>query len=280
MSSPPLRLPSPGDTLAEEAVALIRERTDLVPAAGVVLGSGLGEALGGLEEVAGLSYEDLPGFPPPTVPGHAGRLVLGRLAGIPVAAFMGRIHFYEGHPMSVCSLPVRVARHLGAEIVVLTASVGGIGDGIAPGTLVVGSDHINMLGQNPLRGWRLPEGSPPFQDVSEIYDRSFADLAVAEAESRGVPVRRGVYVAMPGPSYETPAEIGMLRGAGGDVVGMSVVTEALPARVLGMRVLGLFSVTNAAGVHIDHVDVVKVANDMAAAIAAVLEAVLPKIAGG
>ena len=274
-----LGLPGPPDTLAEEAAAVVRGRTAARPAAGIILGSGLGEALRDIDEEAALSYEDLPGFPEPTVPGHAGKLVLGRLAGVPVAAFLGRIHFYEGHPLQLCGLPVRLARHLGARTMVLTASVGGLAPDLLPGTLVVGSDHLNFQGQNPLRAWRRPDGSPVFLDVSEVYDPELADLAYAEAEALGVPVARGVYAAMQGPTYETPAEIAFLRNSGASVVGMSVVPEAFPARALGMRVVGLFSVTNAVGVHVDHVDVVRVANEMSSAVAGVLRGIAPRLPG-
>jgi purine-nucleoside phosphorylase len=274
-----LGLPGPPDTLAEEAAAVVRGRTAMRPVGGIILGSGLGEALHDLDEEAAFSYEGLPGFPEPTVPGHAGKLVLGRLAGVPVAAFLGRIHFYEGHPLSLCGLPVRLARHLGARTMVLTASVGGLAPDLSPGTLVVGSDHLNFLGQNPLRGWRRADGAPVFLDVSRVYDPGLADLAYAEAEALGVPVARGVYAAMQGPTYETPAEIAFLRSAGAAVVGMSVVPEALPARALGMRVLGLFSVTNAVGVHVDHVDVVRVANEMSGAVAGVLRGIASRLAG-
>jgi purine-nucleoside phosphorylase len=274
-----LGLPGPPDTLAEEAAAVVRGRTAMQADVGIILGSGLGDALHDLDEETAFSYDDLPGFPDPTVPGHAGKLVLGRLAGVPMAAFLGRIHFYEGHPLSLCGLTVRLARHLGARTMVLTASVGGLAPDLSPGTLVVGSDHLNFLGQNPLRAWRRADGTPVFLDVSEVYDPELADLAYAEAEAVGVPVARGVYAAMPGPTYETPAEIAFLRSAGASVVGMSVVPEALPARALGMRVLGLFSVTNAVGLHVDHADVVRVANEMAGAVAGVLRGLAPKLAG-
>jgi purine-nucleoside phosphorylase len=269
--------PGPGDGLADEAVALVRGRSSLVPVVAVILGSGLGDAVGGLEQESTFAYDELPGFPAPTVPGHAGRVVLGRLKGVPVAAFLGRIHFYEGHPISLSALPVRLARLLGAETMVLTASVGGLDPGVAPGTLVIGKDHINFMGLNPMRGWHNPDGSPVFLDVSSVYDPGLADLAFEAARAEGVPVDRGVYVAMPGPTYETPAEIEFLRRAGGTVVGMSVVPEALPARALGMRVLGLFSVTNAVGVHVDHAEVVRVAAEMAGAVARVLASVLPRL---
>lgn len=269
-------LPGPSDGLAEKAVAAVRERTEFVPAAGIVLGSGLGDAAADIVEEASFSFDELPGFPPPTVPGHAGRLVLGALAGVPVAVFRGRIHYYEGNPMSLCALPVLVTRHLGAGTVIVTAAVGGLDPALSTGHLVVGTDHLNLMGVNPLRGWRNPDGSPPFVGLLDAYDRALADVAVASAEARGIPVARGVYAAMSGPTYETPAEVEYLRRAGAAVVGMSVVPEVVPARALGMRVLGLFFVTNAVGVHITHEEVVRASDAMAGAIGHLLGDVLSK----
>jgi purine-nucleoside phosphorylase len=272
-----LALPGPGDLQAQDAVALVRERSDLVPAVGVILGSGLGLAADRIEEQAAFSFEGLPGFPPPSVPGHAGRLVLGRLSGVPVAAFLGRIHFYEGHPMAQCTMPVRVARLLGARTMVLTASVGALEPSLRTGTVVVGSDHINLMGENPLRGWRSPDGTPPFVDASRVYDHRLAQAAGREARALGIDVAPGVYLAVSGPSYETPAEIDFMRRAGGTVVGMSVVPEALAARALGMRVLGMFSVTNAVGGEITHEEVVRVGREMGGRLAALLERVVPHV---
>ena len=269
-------LPGPGDALADEAAEYVRGRSALRPEVAVVLGSGLGAAMGSVREEASLSFEEIPGFPRPTVPGHAGALVLGELSGVPVAVFRGRIHFYEGNDLSVCALPIRLARTLGAGTAILTAATGGIGEDLDTGHLVVGIDHLNFLGQSPLRGWRRPDGSPPFVDMVDAYDPALAELAVAAAERAGVPVSRGVYAAMPGPMYETPAEIAFLRVAGASVVGMSVVPEAVPARALGMRLLGLFFVTNRVGVPVEHEDVVRASDAMAGAVGAVIEDVLAK----
>jgi purine-nucleoside phosphorylase len=269
----------PGDTLAEEGAAVVRKRTGLERSVGIILGSGLGNAVRDIEEEAAFSYEDLPGFPAPTAPGHAGRLVLGRLHSVPVAAFLGRIHFYEGHPMALATLPVRLSHALGARTMVITASAGALDASLAPGTLVVGTDHINFMGVNPLRGWRRADGTPPFIDLTDVYDRGLADLAFREAESLGIRVARGVYLAVSGPTYETPAEIGVMRDMGGSVVGMSVVPEALAARALDLRVLGLFSVTNAVGIEVTHQDVVRVAGEMTEALAAVLGRILPQMDG-
>lgn len=267
-------LPAPPDDVADAAAEVVRSRTAFEPQVVVILGSGLGAALASVREEASFSFEELPGFPRPTVPGHAGRLVLGEVAGVGVALFRGRIHFYEGNDLATCALPIRLSRLLGVGTAILTAAVGGIAQGLDTGHLVVGSDHINLLGQSPLRGWRRPDGSPPFVDMVEAYDPELARLAVAAAERRGVPVRRGVYAAMMGPMYETPAEIGFLRTIGADVVGMSVVPEAVPARALGMRLLGLFFVTNVVGGKVEHEDVVRASDRMAGTVGAVIEDVL------
>jgi purine-nucleoside phosphorylase len=271
--------PGPGDPLADQAAEVVRSRSAFAPAVAIVLGSGLGAATEELVEEASFTFEELPGFPRPTVPGHAGRLVLGGLAGVPAAAFRGRIHFYEGNDMAACALPIRLARLLGAGTAILTAATGGIAEGLETGHLVVGTDHINFMGVSPLRGWRHPDGTPPFVDMVGAYDEKLADLAVEAAERLEVPISRGVYAAMAGPSYETPAEIEFLRRSGAAVVGMSVVPEALPARALGMRVLGLFIVTNKVGVEVSHEEVLKASDKAAGSIGAVIRDVLSKGAG-
>lgn len=272
-------LPSPGDRLAEQAAGVVRERSSLVPAIGMILGSGLGAVVDGMTEVESFAFADLPGFPPPTVPGHAGRLALGRFDGVPIAAFQGRIHFYEGNELSRCALPVLLSRLLGARTMVITAAAGGIDRSLVPGSIVVGTDQLNMMGGNVLRGWRNPDGSPPFVDMSEVYDRDVAAFALDRAGALGLGAVGGVYVAMSGPSYETPAEIEALRRSGGTVVGMSVVPESTAARALGMRVLGLFSVTNLAGDPATHQEVLAMADQAARATRALLREVLPRLAG-
>ncbi len=269
-------LPGPGDAFADQAAEVVRGRTAIRPEVAIVLGSGLGAAVANAEEDTSFSFEELPGFPQPTVAGHAGRVILGRLADVPVIVFRGRIHYYEGNDLSVCALPVRLARVLGAETAILTAATGGIAEGLETGHLVIGTDHLNLLGASPLRGWRYPDGSPPFVDLVGAYDPKLADLAEAEARAVGVPVARGVYAAMPGPNYETPAEIDLLRTAGASVVGMSVVPEAIPARALGMRVLGLFFVTNQVGMEVRHEDVVRASDATAGAVGRVIDGVLSK----
>lgn len=270
--------PGPGDDLAVRAAQVVRAQTQLIPAVGLVLGSGLGPALGDdLEEDASFSFTDLPGFPPPGVPGHAGRLILGRLSGVPVAAFSGRVHFYEGHGMDVPALLPRVVRELGAGIMVLTAAVGGLVMGQPAGTVVVLRDHLNLMGTAPLRGWRYPDGMPAFINAQGVYDAELRALALEVAAANGIRAAEGVYAAMSGPAYETPAEVAMLQQLGATVVGMSMVPEAMPARALGMRVLGLCSLTNAFGEHVSHEEVVRVSNETAGAVGRILVDLLPRL---
>ncbi len=267
----------PADSLARAAASVIRSRTSFVPVAGIVAGSGLAAALDRLVAAEEFGYDELPGFPSPSVPGHEGRLRLGEIAGVPVAAFLGRFHYYEGHSMAVASLPVRVAKLLGAGTMILTAAVGGLSPGLGAGTVVIGSDHLNMMGASPLRGWRNPDKSPPFVDLSAAYDRRLREIALERAEALGLSAAEGVYAAMAGPSYETPAEAALLRRAGAAVAGMSVVPESVPARALGMRVLGLFAVTNEVGRPVEHANVVKASNEAAASIGRLLAEVLPRV---
>jgi purine-nucleoside phosphorylase len=263
--------PDPGDGVAEGIVRAIRERSDLTPVAGVVLGSGLGEAIEVARERAGagdpieIPYRELPGFPPPTVPGHAGTLWLGTIADRPIAIFRGRIHFYEGHPMPLVSLTSRIAAGLGARTMVLSTAVGAADPSLVGGSMVVVRDHINLMGTNPLTGWRFPDGSPAFVDVSAVYDAELSARAL-EILAAETPVAEGVYAAVAGPAYETPAETETIRRLGATVVGMSMVPEAVAARALGMRVLGLSFVTNAAGGSVSHEEVLLASKSAAAAI--------------
>jgi purine-nucleoside phosphorylase len=269
-------VPSPGDGVEEGIVRVIRERTGIQPVAGVVLGSGLGDAITVAWERAGsgepieIPYGELPGFPLPTVPGHAGKLWLGTIGKRAVAIFQGRIHFYEGHPMRLASLTTRVSHALGARTMVLSAAVGGLDPSLAGGSMVIVRDHISLMGTNPLAGWRYPDGSPAFVDVSAVYDAKLSEAALAILHEHGISVAEGVYAAMAGPSYETPAETEMLRRMGATVVGMSTVPEAVAARALGMRVLGLSFVTNAAGGAVSHEEVLLASKTAAEAIGLVV----------
>jgi purine-nucleoside phosphorylase len=270
------RVPSPRDGVEEGIVGAIRERTDLRPVAGVVLGSGLGDSISAAWERAGsgepleIAYADLPGFPPPTVPGHAGTLWLGMIAGRPIAIFRGRIHLYEGHPMPLASITSRISHALGARTMVLSAAVGGLDRSLPAASIVVVRDHLNLMGTNPLTGWRYADGSPAFVDVSGVYDAELADAALGALRDHGIAATDGVYAAMAGPAYETPAETEMLRRLGATVVGMSTVPEAVAARALDMRVLGLSFVTNAAGGAVSHEEVLLASKTAAEAIGLVV----------
>jgi purine-nucleoside phosphorylase len=197
-------LPGPGDDLAERGAARIREATDLTPRTAIILGSGLGSAVDAMEVESERPYAELPGFPAPSVPGHAGRVRLGTLAGVPVVAFLGRIHFYEGHPMELVTLPVRLAAALGARTLVATAAVGALDTALAPGTLVVGQDHLSFLGQNPLRGWRGGDGGPPFVNPEQAYDRELAEPPSRPLRTSGFPPRPACTPRPPGRRTRRP----------------------------------------------------------------------------
>ncbi|HET6770639.1 MAG TPA: purine-nucleoside phosphorylase [Actinomycetota bacterium] len=264
----------PGDTFPEEGAELLRGKISEDPEVAVILGSGLGDAVSDIQTEVDLPFTSLPGFPAPTVSGHSGRVVVGRLSGVVTAAFLGRVHFYEGHPMSIVTLPVRLSAALGVRTLIITAAVGGLDPSLRPGMLVVGADHLNFLGENPLRGWQDDEGRPPFVDLSAAYDSGLANLAITAAKEMGLPAASGVYAAVPGPTYETPAEVAFLRSAGATVVGMSVVPEVMAASALNMRCLGLYCVTNNVGSPVRHEEVTEVAKGFAGQLAGVLARVL------
>jgi purine-nucleoside phosphorylase len=266
----------------DEAAAAVRARTPLRPAIGVVLGSGLGAFADALEEAVAVPFGEIPHFPASTVAGHGGALVVGRSRGVPVAVMKGRVHFYEGYPLDEVVFPVRVLARLGVGTLVLTNAAGAINPAFAPGDLMVIEDHVNLLG-NPLRGPNEEALGPRFPDMSEAYDRKLRDLAEAACRAAGAPCRRGVYVAMTGPSYETPAEIRMARTLGADAVGMSTVPEAIAARHAGLRVVALSCLTNmAAGVtdrKLDHREVLETGERVKAVLLEVLARVVAGAAG-
>ena len=273
-------LPGPGDDLAARAAEVVRTRTGLVPSVALVLGSGLGPALADdLIPDAVFAYPELRGFPATAVPGHEGTVTVGTLAGVPVLAFAGRFHLYEGHDPDVPALLPRLAHALGARTIVLTAAVGGLSPELTAGTVIVVTDHLNFMGITPMQGWRTPDGTPAFVNTQEVYDAGLRELALERAGVLRIAAAPGVYAAMRGPAYETPAEVGFLGRAGGTVVGMSMVPEALPARALGLRVLGLCSLTNALGTHVSHEEVVRISNETAAAVGRLLTDLLPRMEG-
>jgi purine-nucleoside phosphorylase len=228
----------------EEAAAAVRARTRVRPEVGVILGSGLGDFADALELETMLPFAEIPHFPVSTVEGHAGELHFGRLAGRPVAVMKGRVHYYEGYAMRQVAFPVRVLRALGCGTLVITNAVGGMNPDLPPGSIVVTTDHINLMGDNPLVGPNDDELGPRFPDMSEPYARALITLTERVALELGIPLKRGVMVAVPGPNLETAAEYRFLRAAGADTVGMSLVPENLAAVHGGQRVLALNVVTD------------------------------------
>jgi len=233
----------------DEAADFVRARCGAPPTVGVVLGSGLGDFADTLGNAVGLPYADIPHWPVSTVVGHAGRLVVGDVAGRRVVALSGRSHFYEGHALQVVVFPTRVLARLGVRQLILTNAAGGINTSFQQGALMVIDDHINMLGSNPLIGPNDERLGVRFPDMSEVYSRRLRALADEVGSTLGIRLAHGVYMAAHGPSYETPAEIRAYRVLGADAVGMSTVPEAIAARHMGVEVLGISCITNmAAGV--------------------------------
>lgn len=231
----------------DQAVALIRNRAPgTVPRTGVILGSGLGDFADTIEQAAAIAYEDLPGFPKPSVEGHGGRLVLGTVSDLPIACLQGRVHLYEGIPASAITPLIRTLKVLGCETLIVTNAAGSLRPNVGPGSLVLISDHINMLGQNPLTGANDPNVGPRFLDMSEAYNLKWREKIQAVARQQKIELATGVYLATPGPSFETPAEIRAFQALGADLVGMSTVPEVIAARHAGLEVIGLSIVTNLA----------------------------------
>jgi len=234
---------------AEHATRIIRARTTVEPRIAVVLGSGLGGFADDFEEPVAIPYDEIPGFVRSTAQGHAGRMVIGKIDSIPVLAMQGRLHYYEGYSLEEVTFPVRTFGLLGIKTLVLTNAAGGINVQLSEGALMVISDHLNLMGVNPLRGPNDERFGPRFPDMSAVYSPELQELVVEEAKAIGIEVRRGIYGALSGPSYETPAEIHLLRNLGADAVGMSTVPEAIVARHMGLEVLGISCITNmAAGI--------------------------------
>ncbi len=230
----------------EKAVAAIRERYPAQPRLGLILGSGLGAFADSLKRKTVIPFAELPGFPRATVAGHAGNLVLGEAEGVTIAMLQGRVHFYEGYTMAEVVFPVRVLGRLGIRQLIVTNAAGGIRADLSPGDLMLISDHINLTGANPLIGPNLEDLGTRFPDMSEAYDGVMRRIAVRAARGQGIPLPSGVYACLAGPSYETPAEVRMLRTLGADAVGMSTVPEVIAACHMGIRVLGISCIANMA----------------------------------
>ncbi len=265
----------------EEAAAAIRQRAGDVPDIAIVLGSGLGDFADSLADSVVVPYADIPNWPESNVVGHTGQLVIGSAAGKRIAALAGRAHFYEGHPMSTVVFPTRVLGRLGVKQLILTNAAGGLNTSLARGALMVIDDHINLMGTSPLIGPNDDRLGVRFPDMTDVYSPRLRNSADAAGRARGVDVTHGVYAALHGPSYETPAEIRYLRTIGADAVGMSTVPEAIAARHLGMEVLGISCITNmAAGVAprpIAHEDVLETARRVRGAFIALLEGILERL---
>lgn len=224
----------------------LRAAVDTLPKVAMILGSGLGAVADELEDATAIDYREIPGFPVSAVEGHAGRLVFGRLEGVDVVVMQGRAHYYEGWSMKEVTFPVRVFALLGVDHLVVTNSAGGVNSTYTPGDLMIISDHLNLTGDNPLRGANEAEFGPRFPDMSDPYDAGLRELTRRVAAEQGLSVKEGVYAGVAGPSYETPAEVRMVSSVGGDAVGMSTVPEVIVANHCGIKVAGISCITNMA----------------------------------
>jgi purine-nucleoside phosphorylase len=247
---------------ADEAVRFIRSRASLRPSIGLVLGSGLGAFASSLDKATLIPYTLIPHFPASTAIGHSGELILGTARGVPLAVMSGRVHYYEGYSLNEVVFPVRVLGRLGVKILIVTNAAGGVNASFSPGDLMIIEDHINYMGSNPLIGANEDALGLRFFDMTEAYDLRLRKIAEKAFPKARLKLRKGVYIAFTGPSYETPAEIKMARKLGADAVGMSTVPEVIAARHMGIRVLGISCITNmAAGVargKLDHREVLRV----------------------
>ncbi len=276
--------PSPRADLelrARESAAALRSVLFEVPRVAIVLGSGLNELASRVQDARTIPYGRIPHFPESKVAGHAGQVLCGTLAGEAVIVFQGRFHYYEGHDLETVTFPVRVLQVLGVSVLILTAATGGIATHLRPGNLMLLSDHLNLIGANPLRGPNDDRLGPRFPDMSEVYSRRLRTIALEEGKAIGLDLAQGVYACLSGPSYETPAEIKMLRTLGADVVGMSTVPEAIVARHAGIEVLAIALVSNAAagvsGTPITHQEVLEAGRTAGPALTQLIERVVARI---
>jgi xanthosine phosphorylase len=265
------------------AAALLAERAPgFVPRLGLVLGSGLGTVADAIAPVATIPYAELPGFPGSSVAGHAGRLVLGELAGLPVACLQGRAHVYEGVAPAALRTPVRTLRRAGAELLVLTNAAGSLRPEVGPGRLMLIADHVSLLGTNPLTGPNDDDVGPRFPSLRDAYDPALRAVAHEVAAAAGIALAEGVYLATPGPSFETPAEIRAFRTLGADAVGMSTVPEVIVARHAGLRVVAVATITNLAegmgGEALSHEQTLRAATGGAGDLRALIEGLCARLA--
>ena len=271
-----MSVPSPyGRAAAEMAAAAIRDRIGTVtPSAGIILGSGLGGLAERIESPVAISFADVPGFPTATVAGHAGKLIAGRLGGRPVVALAGRFHMYEGHDAALAGFPVRVMHALGVPVLFVSNAAGGIRRTFRAGDLMLIRDHLNLMFRSPLTG-AVEAGDERFPDMSDPYDPGLARQLREHAAALAIPLQEGVYGALLGPTYETPAEVRMLDTLGADAVGMSTVPEVVVARAVGMRVAGISCITNmAAGISphaLSHAEVLETTSQVASRFESLVE---------
>ena len=267
---------------AEEAARFIQKKTKLRPKIALVLGSGLGAFADEFASATRIPYAKIPHFPRSTAIGHAGQLVVGKVDGVEVAGMQGRVHLYEGYSPQDVAFPIRVFSRLGVKAVILTNAAGGIKKEFTQGRLVVISDHVNLQGANPLSGPNEEKFGLRFPDMTNAYDKKFRELALSAGRKLSIELGEGVYAALAGPSYETPAEIRYLRSIGADLVGMSTVPEVIAARHAGIRALGISCVTNAAAGVLDqplnHLEVLETAERVKSQFIGLLRAVIPQIA--
>ena len=264
--------------------ARVRRDSSLVPALGLVLGSGLGGVADEIADPVALPFAEMPGWPAPSAPGHRGRLILGSLRGLPVACLQGRLHMYEGLSAATVVEPVLLMRRLGARTLLLTNAAGGVNPAFGAGTLMAITDHLNLTGQTPLLGANDESLGPRFPDLTDAWDPGLRSRLLVSAKAEGVTLEQGIYAGLLGPSYETPAEVRMLRTLGADAVGMSTVMEAIAARWAGMRLCGVSLVTNAgAGLSatpLTHQEVLEAANEAGPRLARVIGAFAASLQGG
>lgn len=267
---------------ASRVAKFISSKTKLRPTIALVLGSGLGAFADEFENATRIPYGKIPGFPRSTIEGHAGTLVIGKVGDVPVAAMQGRVHFYEGYPLKDVVFPMRVFGRLGIRAAILTNAAGAINLDFTQGALVIIRDHMNLQGSNPLIGPNDERFGPRFPDMSEAYYKPYREITRAEAAKLGIQIHEGIYAALSGPSFETPAEIRHFKSIGADMVGMSTVPEVIVARHMGLRVLGISCVTNmAAGIldqPINHEEVLETGKRVRDQFVALLRAVIPRIA--
>ena len=264
----------------QETAAYIKARMTTAPKTAIILGSGLGNLVTFIDVTTEIPYSEIPNMPISTVEGHAGKLVLGKLAGVDIIAMDGRFHYYEGYSMKEVTFPIRVMYELGIQSLIVSNAAGGMNPAFSVGDIMIITDHINSFPENPLRGKNFPTG-PRFPSMHEAYDREYIGIVEQAAGQLGIKVQRGVYVGTPGPTFETPAEYRMFRSWGGDAVGMSTVPEVIVAVHCGIRVIGFSVITDLGGfddaVQVSHEEVQQAANDAQPRMTALIKHLIKQI---